>query len=365
MTRTRAELLGEPAATGAAEEEERRGFFSRLHESLGKSRCALVGEIAAAAFEPGDDEAWERLEEALIAGDVGVAGAQSRQCLICLLVEGDNRPRTGGRSFLERREGPMALDKRKIGELVALVGVVLGFIAVWTEAIEGFDVKYADDGTVVAVAVVVLGLAGLCLLASLLLGMTSLDLTAAVAGAAAFGFLLYQPAILAFEDLDMLGTGGWLGVCAGLVPLGAGAAVLWQRRSGAKVAGLTLGTVVAAIGLLLILIGIWSDISDLAPTSYWDASASGHALGWLLLLLVAASAVLIAMTAASGRADLADLALIVAGIAAGTAVAQGTHDAFNQMGDMGTGAWLQLIGGLVLLVGLIGSRALKLDNLRK
>src|SRR6187397_1406221 len=48
------------------------GFFGRLRDSLGKSRRALTGQLAAAAFDPADDEAWERLEEALIAADVGV-----------------------------------------------------------------------------------------------------------------------------------------------------------------------------------------------------------------------------------------------------------------------------------------------------
>ncbi len=71
MSRTWAELLGEPERPAAAE-EERRGFFSRLRDSLGKSRRALVGELTAAAFDPGDEASWERLEEALIAGDVGV-----------------------------------------------------------------------------------------------------------------------------------------------------------------------------------------------------------------------------------------------------------------------------------------------------
>ncbi len=71
MARTWAELLGE--AGGQPESEpERRGMFSRLRESLSKSRRALTDQIAAAAFDPQDDAAWERLEEALIAGDVGV-----------------------------------------------------------------------------------------------------------------------------------------------------------------------------------------------------------------------------------------------------------------------------------------------------
>jgi fused signal recognition particle receptor len=66
-----AELLGDGDA--APEPEEQRGrFFSRLRDSLSKSRRALTGELAAAAFDPGNDADWERLEEALIMGDVGV-----------------------------------------------------------------------------------------------------------------------------------------------------------------------------------------------------------------------------------------------------------------------------------------------------
>jgi fused signal recognition particle receptor len=72
MSRTWSELLGDAEPGGAEEEGERTGFFGRLRDSLGKSRRALTEQIAAAAFDPTDDEAWERLEEALIMGDVGV-----------------------------------------------------------------------------------------------------------------------------------------------------------------------------------------------------------------------------------------------------------------------------------------------------
>src|SRR5919198_6629558 len=70
MARSWAELLGDEA--GRADEAERSGFFSRLRDSLGKSRRALTEELALGSFDPADDEAWERLEEALIAADVGV-----------------------------------------------------------------------------------------------------------------------------------------------------------------------------------------------------------------------------------------------------------------------------------------------------
>ncbi len=72
MTRTWAELLGDTESPSESEEAEREGFFGRLRDSLGKSRRALTAQLAAAAFDPADDAAWERLEEALIAGDVGV-----------------------------------------------------------------------------------------------------------------------------------------------------------------------------------------------------------------------------------------------------------------------------------------------------
>src|SRR5207302_10541192 len=71
VARSWAELLGEEGASPEPE-EARAGFFSRLRDSLGKSRRALTQQLAEAAFDPQDEEAWERLEEALIAADVGV-----------------------------------------------------------------------------------------------------------------------------------------------------------------------------------------------------------------------------------------------------------------------------------------------------
>src|SRR5436190_1153105 len=71
MARSWSELLGEENAAPEPE-EARGGMFSRLRESLSKSRRALTEQIAAAAFDAGDEAAWERLEEALIQADVGV-----------------------------------------------------------------------------------------------------------------------------------------------------------------------------------------------------------------------------------------------------------------------------------------------------
>ena len=71
MARSWGEFLGE---TDAADEtpDQSEGLFARLRDSLGKTRRAMTEQLAAAAFDAADDEAWERLEEALIAADVGV-----------------------------------------------------------------------------------------------------------------------------------------------------------------------------------------------------------------------------------------------------------------------------------------------------
>ncbi|MHB8643242.1 MAG: signal recognition particle-docking protein FtsY [Gaiellaceae bacterium] len=71
MARSWGELLGDERAETESE-DERRGLFGRLRESLSRSRQALTAELAAATFDPGNTADWERLEEALIAGDVGV-----------------------------------------------------------------------------------------------------------------------------------------------------------------------------------------------------------------------------------------------------------------------------------------------------
>jgi len=71
VSRTWAEFLGRE--NGEAQPGEgSRGWFSRLRDSLATSRQALTREISTAVFDPGDDEAWERIEEALLAADCGV-----------------------------------------------------------------------------------------------------------------------------------------------------------------------------------------------------------------------------------------------------------------------------------------------------
>jgi fused signal recognition particle receptor len=71
MARSWGEFLGDTDKPDETEAQQ-AGFISRLRDSLGKTRRAMTEQLAAAAFDPADDEAWERLEEALITADVGV-----------------------------------------------------------------------------------------------------------------------------------------------------------------------------------------------------------------------------------------------------------------------------------------------------
>ena len=71
MSRSWAEFLGDDEVA-VEEEEQGRGWFRRLRESLTSSRDALTRELSSGVFDPEDDEAWEQIEEALIAADCGV-----------------------------------------------------------------------------------------------------------------------------------------------------------------------------------------------------------------------------------------------------------------------------------------------------
>lgn len=63
-----------PEAVIAEEEHERKGLFGRLRGSLGKARSAVHDGLKAAMYVGVDRRLYERVEELLIAADVGVDG---------------------------------------------------------------------------------------------------------------------------------------------------------------------------------------------------------------------------------------------------------------------------------------------------
>jgi fused signal recognition particle receptor len=123
MARTWGELLGEAEESREAE-EERTGFFSRLRDSLGKSRRALTEQLALESFDAADDEAWERLEEALIAADVGVpATAELVQRLEARDVGDLGEALVEEAASLLERDGGVRLAVHDAPSVVLVVGV--------------------------------------------------------------------------------------------------------------------------------------------------------------------------------------------------------------------------------------------------
>jgi fused signal recognition particle receptor len=122
MARSWGELLGENGATPESEEEQ-QGFFSRLRDSLGRSRRALTEQLEAAVFDPSDEAAWERLEEALITADVGVSATAE---VVRRLEQRSELPDLGGALVQELTTvlgEPARLDVVSRPTVILVVGV--------------------------------------------------------------------------------------------------------------------------------------------------------------------------------------------------------------------------------------------------
>jgi hypothetical protein len=222
-----------------------------------------------------------------------------------------------------------------------LAGIVAGLLAV-SLPFAG-DVRYVDDGTAAAFLIVLLSLT------SLLPADIGRDLPAACAGSAAFGFFLFAPAAYAFDSLDRLEAGGWLGLCTALIPVGA--LVVFASEGTADGIDRTPGLVAGTVGIVLIAVGIWLDFSDAGPT-YWNLSASGHALGLLLIVLVVTDAGLLA-AAAHSSLHVDGAAVLAAAATFGLSAFVVVSAAFGDFGSVGTGAWIEAAGGTLLLAGVV------------
>jgi fused signal recognition particle receptor len=89
-----------PAETGDGGEQRRGGFFRRLRDNMSKTRQALAAEVQATLFEELNEEAWERLEEALIMADVGAA--TTAKVVSQLESEADSGELQGGEALTQR-----------------------------------------------------------------------------------------------------------------------------------------------------------------------------------------------------------------------------------------------------------------------
>jgi fused signal recognition particle receptor len=121
-----------PDAEAAVETQESDGWFGRLRQGLRRSRESVVGQFNAALAEfrdAEDEEFWERVEEILIASDVGVA--TTSKLVRDLEQEALERNITSGEELREllvehaarMLEGPVELDISHEPTVILMVGV--------------------------------------------------------------------------------------------------------------------------------------------------------------------------------------------------------------------------------------------------
>jgi fused signal recognition particle receptor len=124
MARSWQELFsadGEPDAPAPAEEDESRGgFFRRLRDNMSKTRQALGAELQATMFQSLDEEAFERLEEALIYADVGAP--TTARIVERLEGEAAGGELTGGEDLARRLRELLADTARLEGDTIPLTG---------------------------------------------------------------------------------------------------------------------------------------------------------------------------------------------------------------------------------------------------
>jgi fused signal recognition particle receptor len=111
--------------------EARAGRFSRLRDSLRRTRQALTTEIQATLFEDAlNEESWERLEEALIYADVGAT--TTARVVEALEREATSGGLTGGEALTARltqllaelaRTGEDRIDLRPEPTVILVAGV--------------------------------------------------------------------------------------------------------------------------------------------------------------------------------------------------------------------------------------------------
>jgi hypothetical protein len=254
------------------------------------------------------------------------------------------------------------MTKGLAGRAIAMIGIILGLLAVGLDVVSahGATSRYLDHGVVVAFLISTLAMA------SYLPAEVGHDSAGAAAGTAAFGFYLYIPAGFAFDHLGTPGAAAWLGLGTVLVPIGWAIVRAAERAHEAAAAAPPATTnataalrdpkaAIAIAGVILLAAGIWLPVVTNGP-SFWNGSFSGHALGIVLLIATLANAVALLGPLVSRIAVSPDATLLLAAGTFGLVAASWLQYAFSHLGSLGTGSWVEAVGGLLLIVGVLATR---------
>ena len=121
-----------PDAETAVERQETGGWFGRLRQGLRRSRESVVGQHNAAMAEfrdAEDEEFWERVEEILIASDVGVTTTAKlvreleQEALQRNVTSGDELRALLVEHATRMLQGPVELDVSHSPTVILMVGV--------------------------------------------------------------------------------------------------------------------------------------------------------------------------------------------------------------------------------------------------
>jgi fused signal recognition particle receptor len=129
---TVADSVADPALKQSADIQDPGGWFGRLRRGLSRSRESFVGQLNAAMAEfrdAGDEEFWERVEEILIASDVGVTttaklvGRLEQEALQKNITSGEELRALMIEHATRMLEGPVELDVSHRPTVILMVGV--------------------------------------------------------------------------------------------------------------------------------------------------------------------------------------------------------------------------------------------------
>jgi len=123
---------GPPDAETTVERQQAGGWFGRLRQGLRRSRESVVGQLntAMAEFRDAEDEEfWERVEEILIASDVGVTTTAKlvreleQEALQRNVTSGDELRALLVKHATRMLQGPVELDVSHSPTVILMVGV--------------------------------------------------------------------------------------------------------------------------------------------------------------------------------------------------------------------------------------------------
>jgi hypothetical protein len=238
-----------------------------------------------------------------------------------------------------------------LGKLLATIGLVLAFPAIWVDAVGSESYWHQSSGHAVGAAMLVLAVVSLVLLAANLAQPRSVPERAySIPGLVLGGLFLFVPFEFVSEHSELLKTGAWLGVAAALtLALGSIVTAVAGRSGGMelKAGRRGLGQALTGLGIVLVFPAIWTDF--VASVSYWDTSL-GHGVGTgMLVLAIGAGLLLLASLLGAHSALFPIPALVVAGLLLFVPL----EAAFDHLGELKVGAWLGIAACLAIALGSI------------